>query len=278
VDESAHSPEHDRPDGALGADGADDGTDPVLDPHVEDQVRTLLAGAPDPGPMPEAVAQRISRALLDEARLRVDPGPLSTSRPGAPGSEGATVLTLPSGADARGRSDRPRPLYLAAAVAAAVVVVAGGASALHLTKRANGAAVVGDTVSSSTTSSPSSPPATEGLHIQLSTTAYTAGTLARQARRLLDQPGEPLRDLAAESPSIGPIGTPIGLESCLEALGAIGASNPTPDAVSADLATFEGRPAVVVVVTRDGASTAWAAERSCTTGTPGLLAGATPVP
>ena len=54
--------------------------------------------------------------------------------------------------------------------------------------------------------------------------------------------------------------------------------DPAPDAVSADLATFAGRPAVVVVVTRAGASTAWAVERSCTTGAPGLLAGATPVP
>ena len=49
-------------------------------------------------------------------------------------------------------------------------------------------------------------------------------------------------------------------------------------AVSADLATFDGRPAVVVVVTRAGASTAWAVERSCSTGTPGVLKDATPVP
>jgi len=116
------------------------------------------------------------------------------------------------------------------------------------------------------------------LHIQLSTTAYDAGNLGAQARRLLDSPGQPIRDLAAEAPGIGPIGTPIGLASCLEAIGALDASSPSPDAVSADLAAFDGRPAVVVVVTRAGASTAWAVERTCTTGAPGVLKDATPVP
>ena len=112
-------------------------------------------------------------------------------------------------------------------------------------------------------------------HIQLSTTAYDAGNLATGARDLIDHPGHPITALAAESPSVGPIGTAIGLGSCLAALGA---TNPDPEAVSADLATFDGRPAAVVVVTRGGTSTAWAVERSCTLGAPGVLHGATPVP
>jgi len=301
VDESAHTPEHDPrvrdPDGRAatepaptahldgldGLDGldhevADDAPLTRLDADVEQQVRTLLAGAPDPGPMPDAVSERISGALLDAARLRVDPGPLSASRSGsdATGTNDAdhgTVLAMPN------RAVRPKPIYLVAAVAAAAVVVAVGASALHVTKRPNGAAVVGDTYASGATTSSPRPAATSGgLHIQLSTTAYTAGTLATQARALLDHPGQPIRDLAAESPGIGPIATPIGLEACLEEIGALGAADPAPDAVSADLATFAGRPAVVVVVTRAGASTAWVVERSCTTGAPGLLADATPVP
>ncbi|WP_020141637.1 hypothetical protein [Terracoccus sp. 273MFTsu3.1] len=295
MDESAHTPEPDPrvrdPDGraatepaprapldGLDHEVADDAPEPRLDPDVEEQVRTLLAGAADPGPMPAAVSERISGALLDAARLRVDPGPLSASRggPHATGTDDAdhgSVLAMAT------RADRPRPIYLVAAVAAAAAVVAVGASALHVTKRPNGAAVVGDTYASGATTSPLSPPATPGgLHIQLSTTAYTAGTLATQARELLDHPGQPIRDLAAESPGIGPIATPIGLEACLEEIGAVGAADPAPEAVSADLATFAGRPAVVVVVTRAGASTAWAVERSCTTGAPGLLAAATPVP
>ena len=308
MDESANPPEHDRPldlpdrreptgpaATALGHEIEDDGPEPGIDAHLDARVRELLADAPDPGPMPAEVSERISRALLHAARLRVDPGPLalagSQGSPDGPDSgpvptggpvpEGGTVLAMPS------RAGRPKPIYLAAAVAAAVAVVAVGASALHLTKRPNGAAAIGDTYSSGANSSPSSapsgaqssPPATgSGLHIQLSTTAYSPGTLAAQARTLLDHPGQPIGDLAAESPAIGPIATPTGLESCLRALGVRDGADPAPEAVSADLATFDGHPAVVVVVTRAGVSTAWAVERSCTTGAPGVLEGATPVP
>ncbi|NUO90148.1 MAG: hypothetical protein HOQ18_04895, partial [Dermatophilaceae bacterium] len=220
---------------------------------------------------------RSSAALADVARLRVDPGPLlaagqvDEAAHGEGLSTDSNVVAMPT------RAGRPRPIYLVAAVAAAAAVVAVGASALHVTKRPNGAAIVGDTRTSG--SSPTSGAAANGgLHIQLSTTAYDGGNLATRARALLDHPGQALRDLAAEAPGIGPIGTPIGLEACLEAIGALDASHPSPEAVSADLATFEGRPAVVVVVTNGGTSTAWAVERSCSTGTPGVLKGATPVP
>ena len=290
MDESANTPEHDPrvrdPDGRDATEPTptrppdqdvapdheieDDAPLPHLDADVEQQVRRLLADAPDPGPMPEHVSERISGALLEAARLRVDPGPLRSSSPDAAGPVGGTVLTLPA------RAGRPKPIYIAAAVAAAAAVVAIGASALHLTQRPNGAAVVGDTVTSGATASPTTPAG--GMHIQLSSTAYTSDNLATEARRLLDAPGQPIRDLAAESPAIGPIATPIGLEACLEEIGALDAADPAPDAVSADLATFDGRPAVVVVVTRGGAATAWAVERSCTTGAPGLLEDATPVP
>ena len=294
MDESAHLPPPRPPHGAdPDVDPLDDAPDDAepdsrLDPELDSHVRALLAAAPDPGPMPAAVSDRIAAALHEEGRLRVERGPVPASGP-SPEADASTphqgagaVLPMPSRPD---RANRPRPVYLVAAVAAAAVVVAAGASALHLTKRPNGAAAIGDSYSSpasSTSTAPAAPstpaPTNGGLHVQLSRTAYTAGTLAAGARALLDHPGPPLRDLAAESPGIGPIATPIGLESCLEAIGAIDAAHPAPDAVSVDLATFDGKPAAVLVVTRAGASTAWAVERSCTTGTPGVLQKATPVP
>ncbi len=240
--------------------------------------------------MPADVSERISRALLDAARLRVDPGPLARERPGRrlgrPGRwptagrrHGArdAVARRTAQADlsrSRGRCGRRRRRR--------------GRLSPALTKRPNGAAAIGDTYSSGASASPSSarrphgspsrPPATtSGLHIQLSTTAYSPGNLAAQARALLDHPGQPIGDLAAESPAIGPIATPTGLESCLRAIGARDSADSAPEAVSADLATFDGHPAVVVVVTRAGVSTAWAVERSCTTGAPGVLEGPTPV-
>jgi hypothetical protein len=248
-------------------DPSEDAPTPELDPAVEAQVRALLANAPEPGPMPDGVSDRISAAIADEARLRIDRGPLATALAEATPdlALGGDVVRLQS------RAKRPRPAQLAAAVAAAVVVVAAGASALHLTQRPNGAAIVGDTMSSSVP--PTSGTTTGTIHIQLSTTAYDATNLATRARELLDHPGAAVPDLGAESTRLGLVATPIGLASCLSALGVA-----DPAAVTADLATFEGRPAAVVVVTRQDAHTAWAVERSCRPGQPGILQDATPVP
>jgi hypothetical protein len=291
VDESRHSPEpHLDPDEptTLAPDDVDDAYDAYDTYGAHDtydetasgedaehvaRVRALLAAPdPDPGPMPHSVADRISAALAQEARLRVDRGPLAdASAPTGP-HEHATVLEM------RRPQRRHRPYYLAAAVAAAALVVAAGASALHLAKRPNSTAVIGGGFTSSTPGASTAAPGASGgsgVHIQLGNTAYTAATLGPQARDLLDHPGAPLRPGAAEAPAIGPIGTEVGLASCLEGLGV---GSPAPSAVSADLATFEGRPAAVVVVTRDGASSVWVVERSCSAQAPGVLHPETPVP
>jgi hypothetical protein len=262
VDESEHPTPPSPPDHIV---------DPPLDPQVDERVRALLADAADTGPMPTDVSDRIAAALADEARLRVGRGPL----PGA-GESSVADMAGPGGSVVPLEHRRRRPWVAVAAVAAAAAVVAVGASALHVTKRPNPAAVVvGDTRTvgrAATNPAATSPAPAADPHIQLSTTDYRASTFGAQARALIDHPATPLTDLAAESPSIGPIATPVGLASCLDAL-ATG-----PGAVSLDLATFEGRPAAIIVVTRDGTSTAYAVERSCAPGTVTALAGATPVP
>lgn len=260
-----------RPDRSAAVDPS---TESRLAPDVEQQVRDLLAEAAPIGPMPDAVGARITRALAAEARLR---RLRSSSLPPVP--------RRPAQADRSADDDvltplirqrqRPRPLLAAAAVAAAAAVVAVGGSALHLSTRPSGPAVAvagsaptGNALSSSPSPSgsggPPGPPPT--VHIQLSTTAYDAGNLVVRAGELLVSPSTPLREGAAEAPTLGPIATEIGLAACLEALQA-----PTPDAVHADLATYAGQPAAIIVVTRDGASTAYAVRRSCTTGNPQLL-------
>ncbi|WP_353509063.1 hypothetical protein [Intrasporangium sp.] len=231
-----------------------------LDPAVEARIRELLAAAPGPGPMPEHVTQRIESLLSDEVALRVDPGPLNRSTP-----DQAIVAPLIR------QRQRPRPVLAVAAVAAAAAVVAVGGSALHLSKRANGTASVGG---SSVTMTPSATsPFRPNFHVQLSDTAYTEANLAGQARAMLRSPDAPIETLAAEGPKLGPIATEIGLESCLTAH-----SLPTDVPVYVDLATFEGSPAAVIVVTEGGRSTVRVVERTCTLGHPAPLAGATPVP
>ena len=251
--------------------------EPALDPEVDARVRALLAGteADSTGPMPPEVSERISRALDDETLLRVGRGPL-TGEGGEPVPDMAGPDGSGAGAVELSRRRQSRPWVALAAVAAAAAVVAVGASALQLTKRPNPAAVVvADIGTRGATATPNTPTGTatpSAPHIQLSTTDYDAATLAAKARALLDDPGTPLRDLAAESPALGPIATPVGLASCLDAL-AMG-----PGEVSVDLATFEGRPAAIIVVTEGRTSTAYAVERSCSPGNVTALAGATPVP
>lgn len=243
-----------------------------LDPAVEARVRELLAAAPDPGPMPEHVTQRIESLLSDEVALRVDPGPITHSDP-----DQAVIAPLIR------QRQRPRPLLAVAAVAAAAAVVAVGGSALHLNKRANGTASVGNpstavttpTVSSDPTGPIAAPvgPSRPNFHLQLSETDYTAADLAEQARAMLNHPGAPIQVLAAESPTLGPIATEVGLASCLTAH-----SLPTDVPVNVDLATYEGRPAAIIVVTEDGRSTVRVVERTCTAGHPAPLTEPTPVP
>jgi hypothetical protein len=253
--------------------------EPSLDPDVEAQVRSLPASLPAPT-MPSGVEDRILLALAAERAAggghRASGGaarvPAVPHRAGQADHDVLTPLIR--------QRQRPRPLLAAAAVAAAAAVVAVGGSALHLNKRPSGsaAAIVASSptaVTSATEPGASTRPATGGptVHIQLSRTAYDASTIAAQARRLLASPATPLREGAAESPSLGPIATEIGLASCLAALG-----EREPDFVAADLATYAGEPAAIIVVTNAGTSTAYAVRRHCTTGDAQVLLGATPVP
>lgn len=250
-----------------------------LDPAVEARVRELLAAARDPGPMPEHVTQRIESLLSDEVALRVDPGPLTRTDP-----DQAVIAPLLR------QRQRPRPLLAVAAVAAAAAVVAVGGSALHLNKRANGTASVGN--ASATVTTPTRPslaptgspgptgpigapvgPSRPNVHLQLSERDYTEAGLAEQARAMLSNPDAPIQVLAAEAPTLGPIATEVGLDSCLRAH-----SLPTDVPVHVDLATYEGRPAAVIVVTQGGRSTVRVVERTCTSGHPAPLTDATPVP
>ncbi|HET7397503.1 MAG TPA: hypothetical protein VFJ94_03180 [Intrasporangium sp.] len=266
--------------------------EPLLDPAVESRVRRLLrahATTGDVGPMPADVAERIEAAITEQARLRIASGPLrGTARAATPWGLGVPDEQRWMRATPGGQRPRSRPLYAAAAVAAAAVVVVAGGSALQASRgpvdataavgsppaRQPGSTAAGTPTGTSAASSPPTPPR---VTITVSRTAYDGGTLAARAARLLTAPPAALRDGAAEAPALGPIATRIGLTSCLHALGERSA-----DSVVADLATYAGAPAAVVVVTRgSGASarsTAYAVQRRCTTGDPAVLAGPVPLP
>lgn len=256
--------------------------DPENDPTG---VRALLSSLPDPGPMPEHLVARIQASIAAEQAARTRVVPLTPRR---------------------------RPLWRTAglAAAAAAVVAVGGASLLTGTAPGDlGAALFGGglTASSaedsaggqaksgsadsgtpdatgresgpSTSSAQASQPASAAGPVRVLHTnaAYTRDGLQAQAARLLVLPGEPMGPNAAESPAIGPIGTEQGVRSCLSAvtgqpLGQL------PGEVTADLGTFDGVPAAVLVLTTGAGHTAYAVQRMCTLGNPAVLAGPIALP
>jgi hypothetical protein len=97
---------------------------------------------------------------------------------------------------------------------------------------------------------------------------HTSDRLDVTARELDDGTLDPIADLSAESPSLGPIATPIGARTCATALGI-----PADAGILVDVSEVDGVSAAVLVVHSDQGRTAWAVDRACTTGNTGLIRG-----
>jgi len=222
------------------------------------EVRALLSSLPDPGPAPPDVVDRITRTLRT----------LQEQDAGRASAAGASVVPLTP------RRARHRPLWLAAA--AAVVLVGGGAVVSQLAS---------DTSASSTSASvaggSASPERTFGdgargvapndtsARVSASGTQYRRADLVRQAAALL-APGPPT---AAEgSGAAGLLMDSTALNACLRAVGAAAGS-----LLAADLGTYEGRPAVVLVVSGRGGREVVVADQDCRPGAATRLASA-PMP
>ncbi|HEV7172803.1 hypothetical protein [Pedococcus sp.] len=229
-------------------------------------VRALLGALPAPGPMPADLVARISSSIAAEQEARA----------------GTPVIAIESR-----RRLRWQRLGLAAAAAAIAVVAlpallsSGPASWLaSLSPMQHGSQVSAGSAASLRTppGAPSSAAVGQGggsvagtlaaPRIYASGTAYTRGAFPQQVRAFLAHPGTPLAPLAAESPAMGPAATPRGLAPCLAMLRLDPAAQ-----VSADVASFDGRSAVVVMVHTVTAQIAYAVDRRCTSGAGAVLAG-----
>ena len=244
--------------------------------HDPTGVRDLLSRLPAPGPMPDELVARITAALAAESDAARADG----------GAAGGEVVPLPQ----RRRSSRLRHLGVAAAVVTALglggygltALQGGGAPAVDaLTSRDDSGGAVGEAESGADARAESdgqggSAPALRGLPapgsgevvVVMSGTQYTSGALAATAGAVASGPVAPLPDLAAEAPTIGPIGTPLGARTCADALGI-----PSSAGLVVDVAEVDGRPAAVIVAFSPEGRTAFAVERSCTTGTSSPIAG-----
>jgi negative regulator of sigma E activity len=231
------------------------------EPSDEDDptgVRALLSALPEPDPMPEHLVERINASLAAEQAQR------ATTVPSSPVAHLATT-----------RRRRGRLLFAIAGAAAAVAVVAVVGTNMFTAHQAatissGRAAVASAAGSGQSTGGP--PPNAAGkvpglagiasapsvVQIRQSGTRYTRADFVAQAESLRSATVSPSQSTPAASPSPGPAGTVVGLKACLSAIGAAAAQ-----VVHADVAFYEGQPAVIIVTTTNGIPMAYAVSRQC---------------
>jgi hypothetical protein len=174
---------------------------------------------------------------------------------------------------------RLRILLVVAGAAAAVALImfastniftahqpSAGISTAAGIDRTSGAATVGGAVQ---TGGPVTPTL---VQISVSGTRYTQFDFVAQARALLSTPFQPISGDATSS-TTGLTPTSSVLMQCLQAIGAGGAQT-----VRADLALYDGRPAMIIVATTNGTPTAYVVARECTRTNAALIQPATPLP
>jgi hypothetical protein len=243
-------------------------------------VRDLLSSLPQPDPMPDYLVERINASLAAESAQRAATSSLTW------GTSGTSVTALL--APARRRSGRLVFALAGAAAAVALFAVVGNAliSSQSPTTSAitsgvsNGPAADRQTLTSrpedKTLSGDAFSPPVEAppvVQIRPSGTRYTQADFVTQVRRFGSAVMAPNPRAAAEAAAAGPVGTTAGLIDCLNAIGAAGSQ-----LVRADLALYEGRPAVIIVATSNGKAMAYAVGRQCSRADAAVLHAATPLP
>lgn len=262
-------------------------------------VRDLLSSLPHPDPMPEHLVERINASLAAE----------QTQRAARMSNPSVTPLL----ATAR---RRPRKLVFAMAAAAAVALVATVGSTILLTRQPTTTSISAalTTTSSSRDASgkaassaeanaklsatqrsltgvqpgpPASSPTARaagkatvlvrgvfsGSSVQIvqSGTRYAQADFVSQARTLRGVTPQLPQPYAL--PGVGPAATGPGLMECLRAIGVA-----ETQLVRADLASYEGRPAVIIVATTKGLTLAYVVDPQCSAATATVLRPATPLP
>lgn len=275
-------------------------------------VRALLAGLPDPGPMPDEVVARILRRLADEGAVAGPPVERGVAieddvaaqaravdvAGGGGGGHGVDalglgeVVTLDERRSQGRAGGRRRWLALGSAAAGVAAVALAGTVLLQGARQQSSTASVQSRteLGAGDTGRPESGATAAAARVRIVSTgtAYQAATLARTAQALvvdLDSsaadsgeavgPAQPTE--STESASRAPAGdltiaSPGGLAACLATLGEADA-----DQVAADVATLNGAAAVVIVTIKGGLKQVYAVDPGCSRGDPMILAGPLPM-
>jgi len=229
-------------------------------------VRALLSGMAEPDPMPQDLVERINASLAaEQARRAAQP----TGAPVTP------LLTTT-------RRRRTRLVLAMAGAAAAVTVVAVVGDNLFTADQptaTSGSAVMASTSGTDSAGTESAPKAakapaaapTDGSLAQIgqSGTRYTQADFVAQAEALRRSTLQTTADPSA----VGPAGTNSGLTECLSAIGATGAH-----VIRADVAFYQGRPAVIIITTTSGLPMAYVVTPQCSRTQAAVLRPATSLP
>lgn len=203
-------------------------------------MRDLLRAQPDPGPMPDLVAARVTAALKHEAGRRGDqPSNVTAlrSRTDEPPARRSAVLRLVGGA---------------AAAAVAGVIAIGAYQSMGSNEAPPTQAV--------TSTSPGPSGITDKVYVTSTDRNYTAASLSTDAGSLaradVDAGLTP-----ADATKLGSVATKEGATACAAGIGQEVLDRSSR--ITVDIAQYEGKPALIVVTTRDGQSTAWVLGRDC---------------
>lgn len=179
-----------------------------------------------------------------------------------------------------------RLLFAIAGAAAAVVMIGVVGNSLLMSNQSGGASNTAASALSSGAreASPAAPqsgndkavggltPSPAAIQIRTSEVRYTQADFVTQTQTLLSATFDSTRPKAGSLAGVGRIGTTGGLTDCLSAIGAGSAQ-----LIRADLAFYEGQPAVIIVATTNGVPTAYAVGRECSRTDAALLRPATPL-
>lgn len=216
--------------------------------HDPTGMRDLLRGLPEPGPMPQPVFEKVEHALaLEQSQRGERPDNVAAFASRSPSS------SRTSRDDSRGRRGVLRLTSLAAAAAVAGVVAVGGYQAMQ--PSAPGVNNAGPASSSSV-----NPDVASKVHVTSSDRNYTAASFVQDAGALARSDASSGIS-TADAAKLGSVATPQGALQCAAAIGQ-GVLDDS-SRITVDIAKYEGKPALVVVVTKGTTSTGWVLNRNC---------------
>lgn len=226
----------------------------------------LLRSQPDQGPMPAALSDRILAALAQEQSTR-PPSDNVTPLTRLPASR-MPVTPAPDSADGTTpASGTPSDIHPAGGGNRWLKVVGGLVAAAVV----GTVAVVGVNSLGGNNAPTTAAPSTAGTghvdpdqvaavtQVSASSTNYTAADFNQQAASMA---ASPVRSPdPAQIAQFGSLASPKGIIACVSAIGTSLLDH--PDKVRVDLATYNGKPAVIVVVTKGSVRTAFALSTTC---------------